>query len=106
MQTDKQDPSLSLEGFVDKLLTEKGIVSVDAETRGQMKRDLVTRLEDRINAVIIENMPADKMEEFERLLDNADKEEINDFCRASIPELDELMAAELISFRTNYLANN
>ncbi|MFA4826684.1 MAG: DUF5663 domain-containing protein [Candidatus Shapirobacteria bacterium] len=99
-QTDKN----SLEEFAEKLLVEKGVGEMDAEIRQQMKKDLVDRLEDRINATILEKMPPEKLEEFEKLVDAPSQEEMTKFCAENIPDLDQMIAAELVSFRTTYLA--
>lgn len=100
-QNNKHD----LREFAERLLVEKNLSNVDDEIKEQMKKDLVERLEDRINVIILERMPPEKLEEFEVVVDEADSEEINRFCVANIPDLDQIVAAELISFRTTYLAN-
>ena len=105
IQTDGQTNKNDLNGFAESLLNEKGLTAVDAETREQMKKDLVDRLEDRINAVVLEKMPPEKLEEFEKLVDASGQEEIAKFCAVNIPDLDQMIAAELVSFRTTYLIN-
>ena len=42
--------------FIDQLVAEKGFETEDVEVLDQIKSDLMTRLEDRINAMIINNI--------------------------------------------------
>jgi hypothetical protein len=95
--------SASLELYVSKLIEEKNFQNITSEVVTQIKADLMTRVEDRINAVIIKNMPEEKNDEFDKMLDSASDEEIRVFCGENIPNLDELIAEELVRFRKIYL---
>lgn len=97
------DQSQAIGGFIDRLIEEKQLGILETEVKEQIKSDLSGRIEKRINAVILENMPADKLEEFDRLLDIGDSEEIQKFCHENIFNLDELIAEALIDFREVYL---
>ena len=92
-----------LEKFTDKLIEEKKYDNLDLKVKEQIKKDLFERLDDRINAVILEKMPPEKLEEFEKLIDSAKDEEIQKFCLKNIPDLDQIIALELINFRATYL---
>lgn len=98
-----QGQSVSLEKFVDKLVAEKGLQDLEAEVLSEIKSDLLGRLEDRINAVILEKIPPEKLEYFEKMLDNSDEKEIQEFCSRNILGLDQIIAAELLSFQNAYL---
>lgn len=89
--------------FVDRLVEEKALENVNLEVMGQIKEDLTDRIEDRINAVILANMPPSLLEEFDKILDSDDEEKIQIFCQSNIPELDNIIANELMSFRNTYL---
>ncbi|EKD46934.1 MAG: hypothetical protein ACD_67C00010G0001 [uncultured bacterium] len=92
-----------LENFVEQLISEKGLEYLDSEVLTQIKSDLISRIEDRINVVILANMPPEKLDYFEKLLDQAQEEEIQSFCNRSVPNLDQLIAVELNSFKESYL---
>ena len=92
-----------LEDFVDRLVAEKGMTGLDPEVLAQVKHDLLDRVEDRINALIVEKLPPESLEDFERLLDGGDEKEIQAFCQTQIPDLDQKIAAELLAFRQTYL---
>jgi DNA-directed RNA polymerase subunit F len=99
----KQTSSEAITLFVDRLVEEKKFESVDPEVLEQIRSDLMERVEDRINATILENMPKEKLEEFSALLDSANPEEVQIFCRNNIANLDEVIAEALVSFRSTYL---
>lgn len=93
----------SLGLFVERLVEEKGLTNLDKEVLAQIKTDLLERVEDRINASIVEHMPVDQVEFFEKLVERGEKTEIHAFCERHIPGLDDIVAKELIAFRGTYL---
>lgn len=98
--------NLDLGDYVDRLIEEKKFPSdLEPEVMAQIKSDLIARVEDRINAVIINNMPEDKLEEFNKMLEGEVKDEdMQAFCSNNIPDLAELIASELILFKQTYLS--
>lgn len=99
------DKNLDLKSFVDRLVEEKKLPeSLEKEVLEEVKKDLLTRVEERINAVIINNLSEEKLEEFNKMLDkNVGDKEMQNFCLNNIPDLPQLMASELIVFRDTYL---
>lgn len=89
--------------YVDKLVAEKDLSNLDKEVLNQMKKDLYERLEDRVNAVILEKMPPEKLEEWNQMLDNSSDEEMQQFCLDNVPDMEQAIANELLSFRNTYL---
>lgn len=96
----------NLETFVDKLLEEKKeFKDLDPETINQIKSDLLGRVENRINATIVSNLPAGKIDEFNKLLESEKSDqEVQTFAEKNIPDLAQLIATELIVFRQTYLS--
>jgi hypothetical protein len=68
-----------------------------------MKKDLLERINDRINAAVLENIPVEKIEYFEKLLDKGEEKEIQSFCQRNIFNLEEIIAKELVAFKKSYL---
>ncbi len=100
------DQTLTLEGFVDRLLAEKGLAgSMGEEILTQMKKDLESRVEDRINAEMLAALPADRVEDFEALVnqESSDANSIHEYLREHVPGFDEVVANALMSFRNTYL---
>ncbi|MEI6316442.1 MAG: DUF5663 domain-containing protein [bacterium] len=93
----------NLEEFVNKLIVEKGFGDKDPDVLEQIKLDLIDRIEDRINAMIMEKLPEDALDEFESKLDSENQEEIQKFIIKYIPDVKDRVAFELISFKNMYL---
>ena len=95
--------AFSLELFADQLLEEKGADSLDEEIKATMKADLVSRLEDKVNAIILAALPPERLEDFSNLLDN-NLEGMDEFLKNNIPGFEEVLAAGLLEFRNTYLS--
>ncbi len=91
--------------FIQQLVKEKGLDYLETDVLAEVKSDLLERLEDKINAMILKNLPADTLAEFEKLLDNekSDSKQMNEFLNKYIPDLTEKISAELMQFRNVYL---
>ena len=96
--------SASIDSFVDRLVDEKGLLGLDDEVLTQVKSDLTSRVEDKINAVILANMPDSKLEEFSQVLETGTPETIQAFCASTVPNLENIVAQALLSFRDTYVA--
>lgn len=93
----------SLEDFIVNLLKDKGLAEEDKEVFEQLKSDLMGDLEDRINAAILAAMPEEKLASFEKILDQGNAAEIQEFCAKNVPNLKEITALEMLNFRKTYL---
>jgi len=94
----------NLDPFVDKLVEEKGLDGLEKEVLDQIKVDLKDRIEDIINAKIVEKLPPEKLEEFEKLLDqNTSPQATQKYVKDNIPDLEEVLARVFLNFRQTYL---
>jgi hypothetical protein len=91
-----------LKSFVDKLISAKQY-DVEPEVLEQMKEDLYERVEHIVNATILANTPAGKLEELDRLLDSQNKTALESFCETNIPNLQEKIVEALSKFQNSYL---
>lgn len=89
--------------IIDTLVEEKGFDEKDPEVISQIKADLQDRLEDKVNAMILRELPEDSLDEFNTLLDRDEEKELTSFIKKYIPDIDEKVAIELLSFRQMYL---
>jgi nicotinate-nucleotide pyrophosphorylase len=90
--------------FIDRLMEAKGLADEsDPEMTAKIKADLEEMLNRKIDAVILENMPEDKLEEFEKIIDEDDAEKLKNFVSQNIPNLDEVITTCLWEFRNAYL---
>lgn len=105
-KTKNASENLDLSMFVDRLVEEKKFpANLEKEVIDQIKKDLLSRVEDTVNMVIINNLSEDKLEEFNKLMDsNISDEEMQKFCSDSIPGLAQLIASELIVFKQTYIS--
>ncbi len=93
-----------IEDFINRIVTEKGLEHKDPEVLAQIKADLMSRFEDRLNAMILSNLPSDKLEDFNKLLDSKNDEAINEFLKNNVPDVEEKLATEMLEFKSLYLA--
>lgn len=95
--------TLDFDDFINRLVEEKGLENLAAESQAQVKKDLKERLERQVNAAILSRLPEQKLPEFEKLLDSGGDSEIQAFCAANIEDLDQVIARSLLAFRATYL---
>ncbi len=94
----------NLNTFVDSLVEDKGLNDIDPGVLVEMKNDLLNRIEDRLNMVIVKNMPEANIAEFDKMMDeNKSDEEVQKYCEEKIPDLEALIAVEIARFRDIYL---
>ena len=92
--------------FVDELIEAKGLSGLNDEVVAQMKKDLTVRIENRIHAIIATNIPEESREEFDKLIDSTvSDEEVSKFCAEKIPNLQDLVAADLVQFKNVYIGS-
>ena len=93
----------NIQDFVKELIKSKNLEDLDADVVEQMEADLTKRVEDRINAMIMQNMPPESLEEFNSVLDSEEEEKILNYIKEKIPTIEEKTAAVLVEFRNIYL---
>jgi len=97
--------SPSLDKFINELLVAQGIDQLEPEVRDQLIQDLTDRLNDRLEAAMVAELPEEKLPELEALLDKqAVTEELQKFFADNIPDLPTVLARELSAFRQSYLS--
>ncbi len=88
----------NLDEFISRLVEEKGFDTKEVEVIDQIKADLMSRVEDRINAMIISHLDVEVLPEFEAIIDGGDEAKVEAFVKNHIPDIDEKLAAELLAF--------
>ena len=92
-----------IDNFVENLIKEKGLPDLDPAIMDQMKADLKERVSNRVNAAIIAKMPPDQLDVFEKKMDAGDEQDLENYIAAQIPDLENVLAQELLEFRVTYL---
>ena len=95
--------SVHLEEFAENLLLEKNLTNIDAATLRQMREDLVDRLEKVTDKVVVDNIPEDKLGEFEKMVDDGAKEDVQAFISSNVPDLGPKLTEAYFDFRKLYL---
>jgi hypothetical protein len=93
-----------IQSFVADLLEERHEFPPEAEEWYRTQAELTGRLEDRIRAALLENLPEEDLPELERLLDEGKAESLQAFFLRHIPNIEDVIVHELEEFRTEYLA--
>lgn len=95
---------MGLDWYLNELVKQKpDFNDLDSEVIEQIKQDLRPRIESFVNISILKNVPEDKLEEFEKILDTNNPVQIQDFCSKNIPDLNQIVAIALANFRDSYL---
>jgi len=99
----ENDANAAIDTFVDNLVAEKGLLNLEPDILAQVKADLKDRVEDRINASLVENLPPEYLPEAQKLIETAEGDEIAQFFTKHIPDMAEVVASEMLAFRKTYL---
>jgi len=94
-----------IETYVDNLMQEsKRFTAVDdVDVLNKVKENLTDTVEDHINAMILAEMPPQKLVEFEKIVDSDNEAKMTAFISANIPNLDVKLTQLLIDFKKSYL---
>lgn len=102
--TATNSPLETLSAYINRLIDEKGFPDLTSEVRTQIHTDLMTRLNDSINAHVIAALSDDDLVGFEKLIDtNAPQEEVQTYIEGKIPDSTSFLASVMLEFRKNYL---
>jgi hypothetical protein len=89
--------------FIDKLLEQKGIEGVDEEIKQQLRRDLLGRLENKINRAIIEALSSEQLAKFEHLIDTNQIDKLQGFLVEQGVNVNGIVARCMSEFQASYL---
>lgn len=91
--------------FLENLLKDAGM-TLDDQMREEMIKELYARLDNYITTAIIDNLPAENLEEFIKMNEEKkSKEELEQFLKNKMPNAQEVFAKAFADFRALYLGN-
>ncbi len=93
----------NIDQYVDELVSAKGFDEKDPDVLAEIKKGVMSRLENRINAMVLANLPEEALDGFTKVLEVDDEEKMIAFVKGYIPDLDEKVAGEMLAFRSAYL---
>lgn len=97
------DQQSTLDQFVDRLMEEKGLAHLEPNVQAEMREDLLTRVNERLNAEMVAALPEGKAEELNALLDGDDEAAVRNFFMSNVPNAEDVFAKTLMDFRAAYL---
>ena len=94
-----------LDQFINEMLDAKKLSGVTEDVRAQLVSDLKQRLLDQINKALIDALPDEKMDEFERLLDDESltDEQVQQFIMNSGVDVKKVTTVTMLRFYDLYV---
>lgn len=92
--------------FLESLLQDAGMLTLDNEMREEMIKELYGRLDSFVTSTIIDNLPPEHLEAFIKL--NEEKKaqsEVEQFLKDKLPNAPQIFANAFAEFRDLYLGN-
>ncbi len=97
------DKQATLDQFVERLMEEKGLTHLEPSVQDEMRSDLMTRVNERLNAEMVAALPEGKVAELDTVLDGGAPDAVRAFFMANVPNVDDVFAKTLMDFRAAYL---
>lgn len=92
--------------FLEGILTDAGMTTLDDQMREEMIKELYARLDNYITSAIVSKLPPEHTEAFIRLNEEKkSQEEIQQFLQDKLPNAHETFALAFSEFRDLYLGN-
>src|SRR4051812_20460426 len=89
--------------FADRLLKEKSLENLDPAVLVEMKKDLVTRLNEYINLAVLSSVAPEYYTELDKIILTNNQVKIQEFLQANVPNFQDVIAQALLKFRVTYL---
>ena len=91
--------------FATRLVDEQGFGTLDPGVRTEIEADVATQIQEAINLAVIGELKEGQLDAYGELLDGDDLHATQLFLKEQIPNLNELVAATMMRFRTAYLSH-
>ncbi len=104
MQDQTQQIPPEVKSFLEGILQDANMVTLDDQMKEEMVKELYVRLDNFITAAIVDHMPADKVEEFIKMNEEKkSKEDVEKFVKEVMPNAQEVFTNAFMEFRDLYL---
>jgi Mg/Co/Ni transporter MgtE len=105
LDTTQQIPT-EIVSFLDGLLQDAGMTSLDKEMHDEMIKELFARLDNYLTATLVEKLTPEDTETFIKMNEEKkSKEEVEKFLQEKLPNAQETMTNAFMEFRDLYLGN-
>jgi hypothetical protein len=98
-----------MEQFIDDILNARGLpADLDAEVRAQLAEDLAVRVTQVVNTRLIEAMPEEALEGFNKLADDpaTTNEQLQQYVADHVSDVEGVTRQALVDFRGLYLSDD
>ena len=103
---DKLEIPSEVRTFLEGLLQDAGMTTLDDQMREEMVKELYARLDSYITSVIVDNLPAEYLDAFIKMNEEKKpKAEIEQFLKEKMSNATEVLAKAFADFRGLYLSN-
>lgn len=95
-----------IKSFLESLLADAGMTTLDEQTREEMVKELYVRLDHYLTNTIIENMPPAHLEEFVKMNESKKSmDEVQEFLISKMPDAQGVFVKAFDDFRNLYLSS-
>jgi hypothetical protein len=106
MDQPKSEIPTEIKGFLETLLEDAQISSLDENKREEMLAELYERLDSFMAAKIVDNMPPEYLDEFIKLnQEKKPQEEIDKFVKEKMPNSEDVFTNAFVEFRNLYVGS-
>ncbi len=97
--------SANLETFIDKLMVEIGYEALPDAVKTEMREDLLSRAEQKLNASLIAAIQPEDLDGLNALLDDekTPNDKVHEFFASHIDDLEGVVASALMEFRSTLI---
>ena len=95
----------NLDIFVNQIIDEKGLTGLNEESRKTVVNELKSNLVEQINRAILMNLPDEKLDELNNLMDSGTfgNEDMQNFVKDSGVDVNKITAETMLKFKAFYL---
>lgn len=95
-----------VKNYLESLLQDAGMTTLDADMKEEMVKELYVRLDNYLTSTIINNLPPENMEEFIKMNEEKKSQaEIELYLKDKVPNAQDIFAQAFMEFRDLYLGN-
>ncbi len=103
-QTGKLEIPQDVRAYLEGILNDANMKSLDDAMREEMINELFARLDSYMTSVIVDNMPPENLDEFIKMNEEKkSREEIETYLKDKVPNAQEILTKAFMDFRDMYL---
>lgn len=106
MDEKKLEIPTEIKGFLESLLQDANMATLDDSMKEEMLKELYARLDNFLTSTMMDHMPAEHLETFIKMNEEKkERAEIEQFIKEKIPNAEDVFTKAFMEFRDLYLGN-